>query len=155
LKRKYIMSQILKQAMRDAGVLVSEGADLEVNDYQSARDFLFFRGINIGEDFYKYDALVGTTPAPAEATPPAEAQVVEPVVEAPVDAPVVDAPAEATAPVVDVPVDAAPVVEVPVEVVAEAPVDTPVADAPVDAPVVDTPAPVDTPVEAAPVVDAA
>lgn len=58
----------LKQDMRDAGISVSEGDDLVATDLQPARDFLFFRGINIGENFHLYEEAIGAVdPAAQEA----------------------------------------------------------------------------------------
>lgn len=48
----------LKQDMRSAGVAVSEGDDLATSDLQLARDFLYFNGINIGEEFHRYEEVV-------------------------------------------------------------------------------------------------
>ena len=53
----------LKQDMRDAGISVTEGDDLSAQDMQKARDFLFFRGINIGENFHTYAEASGQRPA--------------------------------------------------------------------------------------------
>ena len=52
----------LKQDMRDAGISVTEGDDLSAQDMQKARDFLFFRGINIGENFHTYAEASGQRP---------------------------------------------------------------------------------------------
>lgn len=45
----------LKQDMRDAGVEITDGPDLDASDMQKVRDFLYFRGINIGEQFDRYE----------------------------------------------------------------------------------------------------
>jgi hypothetical protein len=52
----------LKQDMRNAGVAVSEGPELAGTDLQKVRDFLFFQGINIGEDFHRYEEVTGGAP---------------------------------------------------------------------------------------------
>ena len=49
----------LKNDARAAGHPVSEGPDLAQTDLQPIRDFLFFSGSTIGENFSEYD------PAPA------------------------------------------------------------------------------------------
>lgn len=49
------MNAKLKQDMRKAGINVSEGDTLAQEDLQSARDFLYFRGIDIGEHFERYE----------------------------------------------------------------------------------------------------
>lgn len=53
----------LKQDMQAAGVNVSEGDTLQQSELQAARDFLYFRGINIGEHFENYEAAIGAEPA--------------------------------------------------------------------------------------------
>lgn len=53
----------LKQDMQAAGINVSEGDTLQQNELQAARDFLYFRGINIGEHFENYEAAIGAEPA--------------------------------------------------------------------------------------------
>lgn len=58
----------LKQDMQAAGINVSEGDTLQQNELQAARDFLYFRGINIGEHFENYEAAIGAEPA-AEVPP--------------------------------------------------------------------------------------
>lgn len=50
------MHSILKQDMRDAGIAVSEGNELQVFDLQLARDYLHFAGYNLGDEFHKYEA---------------------------------------------------------------------------------------------------
>lgn len=49
------MNSVLKQDMRDAGICVSEGDELQVFDLQLARDFLHFGGYSIGENFHLYE----------------------------------------------------------------------------------------------------
>ena len=51
------MHKNLKSAMRAANYPVSEGDELVQEDLQSARDFLYFSGVNIGENFEKYEEL--------------------------------------------------------------------------------------------------
>ena len=51
------MHKSLKSAMRAANYPVSEGDELVQEDLQSARDFLYFSGVNIGENFDKYEEL--------------------------------------------------------------------------------------------------
>ena len=52
------MYEQLKQDMRDAGIDITEGPDLDASDMQKVRDFLYFRGINIGEHFERYEEAV-------------------------------------------------------------------------------------------------
>jgi len=59
----------LKQDMQAAGINVSEGDTLQQNELQAARDFLYFRGINIGEHFENYEAAIGAEPAAETKTP--------------------------------------------------------------------------------------
>jgi hypothetical protein len=61
----------LKQDMRNANIQVSDGDDLRPSDMQLARDFLYFNGINIGEEFHRYEEVVHGTVAVAAA--PADA----------------------------------------------------------------------------------
>lgn len=61
----------LKQDMRAANIQVSEGDNLCPSDMQLARDFLYFNGINIGEEFHRYEEVVHGTVAVAAA--PADA----------------------------------------------------------------------------------
>lgn len=56
----------LKRDMREAGISVSEGDELAGTDLQLVRDFLFFRGVNLGEDFHRYDEVMGVAPAVSE-----------------------------------------------------------------------------------------
>lgn len=49
------MYEKLKQDMRDAGIDVTDGDALDHTDLQKVRDFLYFRGINIGEHFDRYE----------------------------------------------------------------------------------------------------
>lgn len=49
------MHQKLKQDMRAANINVSEGDILAIEDMQAARDFLYFKGIDLGEHFEQYD----------------------------------------------------------------------------------------------------
>jgi hypothetical protein len=63
-----LMHLKLKQDMQAAGINVSEGDTLQQNELQAARDFLYFRGINIGEHFENYEAAIGAEPA-AEVPP--------------------------------------------------------------------------------------
>lgn len=66
----------LKNAMRAAGITVSEGDTLAQSDLQPARDFLYFRGVTLrGDEFDLYEegpedsdvnaAQDPTTPPPA------------------------------------------------------------------------------------------
>jgi len=48
----------LKADMRNAGISVSEGDEINNTDMQLIRDFLFFKGVNIGEDFHRYEEAV-------------------------------------------------------------------------------------------------
>lgn len=57
----------LKQDMRSANVPVSDGDDLVNSDMQLVRDFLYFKGINIGEEFHRYEEVVHGTVAAAPA----------------------------------------------------------------------------------------
>jgi hypothetical protein len=57
----------LKQDMRAANVPVSDGDELATSDMQPARDFLYFNGINIGEEFHRYEEVVHGTIAVASA----------------------------------------------------------------------------------------
>lgn len=56
----------LKRDMREAGISVSEGDELAGTDLQLVRDFLFFRGVNLGEDFHRYDEVMGVAPSVSE-----------------------------------------------------------------------------------------
>lgn len=58
----------LKQDMRSANVPVSDGDDLVNSDMQLVRDFLYFNGINIGEEFHRYEEVVHGTVAAAATT---------------------------------------------------------------------------------------
>lgn len=51
------MNQKLKSAMRAAGIPVTEGDTLAHEDLPNARSFLYFAGVQIGENFSAYEAI--------------------------------------------------------------------------------------------------
>ncbi len=50
---------ILKNDMREAGILVSEGDQVLFTDFQLVRDFMYFQGypLSLGEEYHKYPAF--------------------------------------------------------------------------------------------------
>ena len=66
------MYEQLKQDMRDAGIDITEGPDLDASDMQKVRDFLYFRGINIGEHFERYEEAVAAMDPEVSAAKAAE-----------------------------------------------------------------------------------
>ena len=100
----------LKAAMTNAGVKVSAGEDLVAADLQKARDFLFHAGINIGEEFHRFEEFAHLVKTPTDAPAPAPvAPVVAPIVTPP--APVVAPPVVTTvAPLEPAPAQVDPVV---------------------------------------------
>lgn len=89
------MFSSLKAAMREAGINVSAGGEVLHTEMQAVRDFLYFRGHNLGEEFHKFKDVLEGSPAPTAQLP---TQIAATVVEtiAPVIAPVV--PEEVLAP---------------------------------------------------------
>jgi hypothetical protein len=125
----------LKQAMTAAGILVSEGEELLHTDLQKARDFLYFQGINIGEEFHRFEEYLAGEFSPAVA--PADVTTSAVVVTAPTEDSTVTVNAVTDVPSVDAPVadttltpveDTAPVAETPVTTTTDAPVEAPAAD---------------------------
>jgi hypothetical protein len=73
------MNSKLKQAMRDAGICVSDGDTLAQSDLQLARDFLYFRGIELHEHFERYETMFGDAePAPQPDQNPVDTSVIVP-----------------------------------------------------------------------------
>lgn len=122
----------LKNAMREAGLVISEGEELLVHELQVARDFLFFQGHNLGEEFHKFGETLEEliTPAPKE----------EDAVVTTAEVPSVDAVGgtDATPEPVPTPTEAAPQAA-PADV--DTPVDTPTLDTTVAQPATPADAP--------------
>jgi hypothetical protein len=56
------MYSAIKNAARSAGYPVSEGGDLPVSDLQPLRDFIYFEGLTVGEEFHLFEGDLKKSP---------------------------------------------------------------------------------------------
>lgn len=69
------MNQKLKSAMRAAGIPVTEGDTLAHEDLPNARSFLYFAGVQIGENFSAYETIGEEVVILTNDTPPQAPEV--------------------------------------------------------------------------------